>query len=102
MLKRFFVTQDEWTIIQQKMKLAKINNFSDYIRHMALKGFIIEVDYSAVKELGKEIGGVSRNINQIVKRINTTDTMYKEDLIEIQEYMEKIWQSLRYILLSQR
>ena len=101
-LKRIWLTTEEWAFIREKMKQAGIENYSDYIRQMAMKGYVIEVDFSAVKELTKEVGGISRNINQIAKRINTTDTIYKEDLTEIQEYMEKIWQLLRYTLSSQR
>jgi len=101
-LKRIWLTADEWAVIQEKMKQADIENYSDYIRQMSLKGYVIEVDFSAVKELAKEVGGISRNINQIAKRINTTDTVYKEDLTEIQEYMKKVWQLLRYTLLNQR
>jgi len=101
-LKRLWLTPDEWALIQEKMKQAGIKNYSDYIRQMAMKGYVIEVDFSAVKELSHEVGGISRNINQIAKRINTFDTMYKEDLTEIQEYMEKIWQLLRFTLSSQR
>ena len=97
-MKRFCVTPDEWAFIQEKMQQAGIDNFSDYIRQMAMKGYVIEVDFSAVKELSHEVGGISRNINQITKRINTTDTVYKEDLTEIREYMEKIWRMIRQIL----
>ena len=100
--KRFCVTHDEWAFIQEKMQQAGIDNFSDYIRQMAMKGYIIEVDFSAIKELSHEVGGISRNINQIAKRINTTDKIYKEDLAEIQGYMERIWQLLRFTLSSQR
>ena len=101
-LKRIWLSSDEWALIEEKMKLAGIENYSDYIRQMSLQGYVIEVDFSAVKELAKEVGGVSRNINQIVKRVHTTDTMYQEDLTEIQGYMEKIWQLLRFTLLNQR
>jgi len=101
-LKRIWLSPDEWALIEEKMQQAGIENYSDYIRQMAIKGYVIEVDFSAVKDLAKEVGGVSRNINQIVKRIHITDTMYREDLAEIQGYMEKIWQLLRFTLSSQR
>jgi len=99
---KFYATPEEWAFIRQKMAQAGMTNSGEYLRQMAMKGYVIEVDFLAVKELSKEVGGISRNINQIAKRINTTDTVYKEDLTEIQEYMEKIWQSLRYTLSSQR
>ena len=97
-VKRFCVTPEELAVITQKMKLAGMDNSGKYLRQMAMKGYIVEVDFTAVKELAKEIGGISRNINQIVKRVNTTDTLYKEDLTEIQEYMEKVWRMVRRTL----
>ena len=99
---KFYATPEEWAFICNKMAQAGMTSSGDYLRQMAMKGYIIEVDFSAVKELSKEVGGISRNINQIAKRINTTNTVYKDDLAEIQEYMEKIWQLLRYTLSSQR
>ena len=95
---KFYATPEEWAIIQHKMVQAGMENSGEYLRQMAMKGYVIEVDFSAVKELSHEVGGISRNINQIVKRVNTTDTLYKEDLTEIQEYMEKVWKLLRNTL----
>ena len=84
-----------------KVKQTGLENYSEYIREMAMKGYVIEIDYSAVKELTREIGYISRSINQIAKRINTTHTVYKEDLDEIKELMEQVWRGQRSILLSQ-
>ena len=99
---KFYATPEEWAFIRSKMAQAGMTNSGEYLRQMAMKGYVIEIDFSAVKELSKEVGGISRNINQIAKRINSTDTVYKEDLSEIQEYMEKVWQLLRYTLSNQR
>lgn len=92
---------DEWNFIQEKVELAGMDNYSEYIREMAIKGYVIEIDHTAVKELTREVGYISRSINQIAKRINTTHTVYKEDLDEIKELMEKVWRGQRSILLSQ-
>ena len=99
-VKRFCVTPEESATIAQKMRLAGMTNSGKYLRQMAIKGYIVEVDFSAVKELSKEVSGISRNINQITKRVNTTDTLYKEDLTEIQEYMEKVWRMVRRTLIK--
>jgi len=101
-MQRFFVTLEEWKIIEQKMKLANMVNFSEYARQMVMKGYVIEVDYSAVKALTKEIGYIGRSINQIAKRVNATGNAYQEDISEIKEYMKKIWHIQRSTLLSQR
>jgi len=94
----FYATPEEFAFIHSKMAQAGMTSSGDYLRQMAMKGYIIEVDFSAVKELSKEVGGISRNINQISKRINTTDTVYKEDLSEIQGCMDKVWKLLRNTL----
>jgi len=98
----FYASTEEWALIEEKMEQAGMTNASDYIRQMAMKGYVIELDFSAVKELAAQVSAVGRNINQIVKRVHTTDTMYQEDLAEIQGCMEKIWQLLRFTLLNQR
>ena len=95
---KFYATPEEFEIIQQKMAQAGMTNSGDYLRQMAMKGYVIEIDFSEIKKLTNEVGGISRNINQIVKRVNTTDTLYREDLTEIQEYMEKAWKLLRNTL----
>ena len=99
--KKFYVTPDEWDFIMDKVNQAGMKNYGDYVREMAMKGYVIEVDYSAVKELTKEIGSISRNINQIAKRVNATGTVYREDMDEIKKLMEQVWQGLRFILSNQ-
>ncbi|MDR1565236.1 MAG: hypothetical protein LBS74_09785 [Oscillospiraceae bacterium] len=49
--KKFYVTPDEADVIAQKMKQASMSNMGDYLRQMTIKGYIIEVDFSAVKEV---------------------------------------------------
>lgn len=92
-------TPDEWDFIMGKVRQAGMSSYGDYIRQMAMKGYVVELDVSPVKELNNAVGGISRNINQIVKRVNTTDTLYKEDIAEIKELMDKVWQLLRLTLL---
>ncbi len=53
-----------------------------------------------MKELASEIGSIGRNINQIIKRVNTTDTLYKEDLQEIQGCLEQVWKMVRNLMLD--
>jgi len=95
---KFYATPEELAIIQHKMAQAGMTNSGEYLRQMAIKGYVIEIDFSAVKELTNEVGGISRNINRITKRINTTDTLYKEDLEDIQGYIQKVWKLLRNTL----
>ena len=65
---------------------------------MAIDGHLIQVDYSQFDKIGEQLTGVSRNINQIAKRINATDTIYAGDMQEIKQKQEEIWQLLKSIL----
>lgn len=93
----FFVDEDEHAAIKLKMRKMGMKNQSLYLRKMALEGRIIQVDYSVFTDIGKSISGVSRNINQIAKRINATDNIYAEDMRQIKKTQEEIWQLLRSI-----
>lgn len=67
-----------------------------------LDGYIIQLDYTAVKEQTAEIQKVGVNVNQIAKRVNSTGNAYKEDLEEIKGALDKIWQLQRYTLSKLR
>lgn len=97
-LLRFFVTEEEKEFIKLKMTLMNITNMSAYLRKMAIDGHLIQVDYSQFDKIGEQLTGVSRNINQIAKRINATDTVYAGDMQEIKQKQEEIWQLLKSIL----
>ena len=47
------------------------------------------------------LGNISGNLNQIAKRVNTTNTIYKKDMEDIKELMDQIWQSQKSIVLKQ-
>ena len=95
----FYVDDDELAAIRLKMGKINMTNQSLYLRKMALEGRIIKVDYSVFNDIGKSISGVSRNINQIAKRINATDNIYAEDMKQIKQTQEEIWQLLKSIEL---
>lgn len=93
----FYVTDEEKEFIKHKMSLMNITNMSAYLRKMAIDGRLIQVDYSQFDNISEQLTGVSRNINQIAKRINATDTVYAGDMKEIKQKQEEIWQLLNSI-----
>lgn len=95
---KFYVTQEEKDLIKRKMALMGVTSMSDYLRKMVIDGRIIKVDYSVFDDICSDVSGISRNINQIAKRINATDTVYSDDVIQIKQKQEEIWQLLRSIL----
>ena len=78
-----YVTEDEKAIIQQKMQQVGIKTLSQYARKMLIDGYIIQPNFTALKELVKVLGYLSRNINQIALRANETRNIYRSDLEDI-------------------
>ncbi|MPL96247.1 hypothetical protein SDC9_42422 [bioreactor metagenome] len=92
---KFWVSDDEKELIDGKMAILKTHNMGAYLRKMAIDGYIIQVDYTEQKKLASAVNKVGANFNQISKRINTTGHCYEEDIAEMKELMNRIWQLLK-------
>ena len=99
---KFYVTEDERRLIDEKMSQLPTRRYGAYLRKMAIDGYIIYVDTRDIKEMNKLLSAIGRNINQIAKRINAGGPTYQADMEEIRERLDQIWQLQRRILLSQR
>lgn len=97
---KFNVTEEERNLIKQKMALLPTQRIGAYMRKMAIDGLIIYTDTSNIKEMNKELQAIGKNINQIAKRVNSVSNIYDEDIAEIKERLQEIWQLQRRILLS--
>ena len=99
---KFWVTEEEKRLIDEKMSQLPTKRYGAYLRKMAIDGYIIYVDTRDIKEMNKLLSAIGRNINQIAKRVNAGGPAYQADMEEIRERLEQIWQLQRRILLSQR
>lgn len=99
---KFWVTEEEKNLIDQKMKLLPTRQYGKYLRKMAIDGYIIYTDTTDIKEMNQILGAISRNIYQIAKRINGGGTVYQEDMEEIKKKMDAIWILQRELFLNQR
>ena len=98
---KFYVTAEEKELMEQKMAQLQTKRIGAYLRKMAIDGYIIQVDTRDIKEMNKLLSAIGRNINQIAKRVNTTNTIYKKDMEDIKELMDQIWQSQKSMVLKQ-
>lgn len=98
---KFYVTEEEKQLIEQKMQQLPTQRYGAYLRKMAIDGYIIYMDTTDIKAFTAEIGAIGRNINQIAKRINAGGTVYQADIQEIRERLDEIWQLQRRILSNQ-
>ena len=97
---KFRVNEHERNVIKYRMKKMNITNLGLYMRKVALGTPLFTVDLNDINDMCHDITGVSRNINQIAKRVNTNDTVYAEDIRQIKRQQEEIWQLLKSIQLK--
>ena len=98
----FRVTEEEKECIYQKMEQVGISSIGTYLRKMALNGYCITMDMSDVKEMRRLLRSTSNNINQYAKKANETGSIYVEDVANIQENQQKLWDQMKnlYDILS--
>ena len=92
---KLWVDENEKNLIEEKMKILGTRNFGAYARKMLIDGYIIKVDYSEQRKLAAEVNKIGVNINQICKRINSTDRVYSEDVAELRKRMDEVWKLLK-------
>ena len=99
---KFYVTEEERDLIAEKMKLIPTRNMAAYLRKIAIDGYIIQVDHADIKAMTAEIQKIGVNINQIAKRVNSTGSVYQEDIEEIKGVLADIWRLQRLSLSKAR
>ena len=99
---KIWVDEEEKNLIQEKMKQLGTSQIGAYLRKMAIDGYVINFDTTDIKTFSKELQKIGRNINQIAKRVNSTNSIYREDMEEIRERQKEIWLLQRRILLNLR
>lgn len=94
----FRLNDDELKLIKNKMELFGVQNMSAYLRKMAIDGYVINIDIPEISELISLLRRASNNINQIAKKVNSTDRIYENEIKEIQNFQEEIWNKTDLIL----
>ena len=94
------VTEDERTLIEEKMKQIPTMNRSAYSRKMLIDGYIIVLDLQKVKAHTVQLQKIGGNLNQITKCINETGRIYDNDMDELKRLMNEVWKLERQLLLQ--
>ncbi len=79
----FKVTDEERSLIEQKMALAGVHNMSAYIRKMCIDGYTINLQIPELAECAKFLRYTSNNVNQIARRVNSGGGVYPDEVDEI-------------------
>ena len=97
----FHLNDDEQYILDKKFKLSGMKSKSAFLRKLILFGFVYDVDYSYLRDYNTELGRISKSLNQIEKRIDSTNHIYQEDMDEVKELMNEVWHTQKSMLSKQ-
>lgn len=95
-----WVSKKERSMIEKRMAAIGVMNFGAFARKMMIDGYIVNLDLGEVKSLVKQLRYYSNNVNQIAKRANATDSIYKTDIERMQHQLDELWNMMREILKS--
>lgn len=85
--------EEEWEIVQEKARELNLDT-TKYIKRMALNGYVITYNLDKINDLIYEINKIGVNINQIVRKANEIDNIYKEDLSKLEDKLSDIYEVL--------
>ncbi len=94
----FYVSEQERDLIAEKMQTAGIRNREAYLRKMALDGYVIKLDLASVNKMVSLLSNATNNLNQIARRVNETGNLYREDIADLQEHYERLWEQAEGIM----
>ena len=97
----FHLNDDEQYILDEKFRVSGMKSKSAFLRKLILYGYVYDVDYSYLRNYNTELGRISSSLNQIAKRINSTDHIYQEDMDEVKELMNEVWRTQKSMLSKQ-
>lgn len=92
------ISEREKEVIDNKFHNSGMKNVSDFIRAMIFVGVIVKFSDDDRKQLLRDFSAMSNNINQIARRVNSTGKVYPEDIAQIKEGQQKLWQLLNCFL----
>lgn len=90
------LTQEEYEAIERKFQNSGLKSRSEFIRTLIFEGIIVHISEDELRKIYRLVNNIAGNINQMAVRVNSTGNVYAEDIAEIKEGLQKIWQPLRY------
>ena len=97
---RFRVTPHERELIEQKMTQVGTTNMAAYLRKVAIDGYVLRLELPELKEMISLLRRCSNNLNQIAKHANETGRTYSEDLEDVMQQLDGLWENSKAILTA--
>lgn len=85
-------SNEEKQFFETLFEKSKMKNRNDFVLYMLRHGKIINVQLQdeQLNNMSFALSQIGNNINQIARRLNSTDTIYKEDVNDILETKNQI------------
>ena len=95
---KFRVTPEERKLIDKRMEQLGTMNMAAYLRKMAIDGYVVKLELPELRDFISLLRRTSNNFNQIARRVNSTDRNYADDIAEMKNLLEQIWEADNRIL----
>ena len=95
---KFRVTPEERAMIDKRMEQADTINMAAYLRKMAIDGYVVKLDLPELRDLISLLRRTSNNFNQIARRVNSTNRVYENDIQEMKNMLEQLWEANNSVL----
>lgn len=95
---KFRVTPEERKLIDKRMEQLGTMNMAAYLRKMAIDGYVVKLELPELRDFISLLRRTSNNFNQIARRVNSTDRIYADDIAEMKNLLEQIWEADNRIL----
>lgn len=83
------LSDDELEILEKKYKLSGCKSLRQFIMKCILEKDIFVLNMDVFRDMSTSISRISSNINQIAKRVNSTNVIYKNDIDDLKTLLTK-------------
>lgn len=83
------LSDDELEILNKKYELSGCKSLRQFIMKCILEKDIFVLDMDVFRDMSTSISRISSNINQIAKRVNSTNVIYKNDIDDLKTLLTK-------------
>ena len=90
----FRVNDEELETINKRYAETSFKSRGDFCRYSALTVMNVEEDFESIKQIARYISSISNSFNQVAHRINKGGKLYDEDIADMKERLEEVWQLL--------
>ena len=97
---KFRVTDQELATIKQRKEMMNFKSMEQYLRRVACGSPLYTITTTSIDNIASDVSGISRSINQIAKRINSTGTAYAEDLRQVKGEQDRCTAMLKQAFRS--